>query len=111
METGLTLPEGTRIVATASHTLSLADGDNYEWLIESDTPLTQWIQSSSMHREDGDGISWASVENFGEIADIARKQDRELALDSVWRSLNGGETAYLYLASERRVALLSTFRP
>lgn len=111
IETGLTLPEGTRIVATAAHTFSLVDGDNYEWLIESDTPFTQWIQLSSMHREDGDGISWASVTNFGEIAEIARDKDRELALHSVWRSDNSGETAYLYVASGQCVALLETFRP
>ncbi|MBL9151697.1 MAG: hypothetical protein JNK37_04415 [Verrucomicrobiales bacterium] len=110
-ETGLTLPEGTRIVATAARTFSLADGDNYEWLIESDTPLTKWIASSSMHREDSDGISWANVRYFGEIAEIARAEDRDLALDSVWRSVHGGETTYLYVAAGRNVALLATFRP
>ena len=111
METGLILPEGARIVATSSNTFSLADGDNYEWLIQSDMPLTQWIESSNMVREDGDGISWASVSNFGEIASISRDEDRRLALDSVWKSVVGQETAYLYVASERRVALLTTFRP
>lgn len=110
-ETGLTLPEGTKIVATSAHTFSLADGDNYEWLVESEIPLTQWIQSTSMQREDGDGVSWANAKSFGEIADIARSEDRGLELDSVWRSVRDGETAYLYVASGRRVALLATFRP
>ncbi len=110
-ETGLTLPEGTKIVATAAHAFSLADGDNYEWLVESASPLTPWIQSCTMHREDGDGVSWVSVKSFGEIADIARSEDRELALDSVWKSVKNNETAYLYVASGRRVALLATFRP
>lgn len=111
LETGLSLPEGTKIVATASDTFSLADGSNYEWLIESNTSLSKWIESSSMNREDGDGISWVTVKNFGEIANIARDQDRELMLDSVWRSVIGEDTAYIYVASERYVALIRTFRP
>jgi hypothetical protein len=110
-ETGLELPEGTRIVETAAHAFSLADGDNYEWLIESDKPLTHWIQSSDMRREDGDGVSWASVKNFEEVADIARDKDRGIGLDSVWKYEKGGKTSYLYVADERRVALLTTFNP
>jgi hypothetical protein len=110
-ETGLELPEGTRVVATAANTFSLADGDNYEWLIESDKPLTAWIESTEMRREDGDGASWASVKNFGEVVDIARSKDREMALDSVWKYANGDKTTYLYVASGRRIALLTTFNP
>ncbi|MDB9741329.1 hypothetical protein OAB00_00595 [Akkermansiaceae bacterium] len=109
-ETGLTLPEGTRIIAIAAHTFSLFASENYEWLIESDTPLTSWIESNSMARVD-DGISWAHIENFGEIAQIARSQDKKLALDSVWKILIAEETSYLFLAEGKKVAKLSTFRP
>jgi hypothetical protein len=111
IETGLILPQATRIVAISTNRFSLADGDNYEWLIQSDEPLTQWLESSDMTREDLDGISWANVSNFGEVASISRDEDRQLALDSVWKSVVGKKTAYLYLASGRRVALVTTFRP
>lgn len=110
-ETGLELPEGIRVVATAANTFSIADGDNYQWLIESEKPLTEWIESTEMQREDGDGVSWVTVKNFGDVANIARDKDRKMALDSVWKYANGDKTAYLYVASGRRIALLTTFNP
>ena len=51
-ETGLRFPESARITATRAHLFSRADGDNYEWLIQSDTSLVPWA-TTNMRVETG----------------------------------------------------------
>ncbi|MFO1492703.1 MAG: hypothetical protein U1F77_18495 [Kiritimatiellia bacterium] len=110
-ETGLVLPLDARIVATEADTLTLCDGPNYGWLIETKTNMTTWIEAN-MHREDG----WKHVKSFGEVAPLARGPSSRLPLDSVWESyitLPDGRTeeAFLYVAEGRTNAMVKTFRP
>jgi hypothetical protein len=117
-ETGLSLPPGVRIVSTSMHRFSLVDGRNYEWLIQSDRDITDWVEAN-MRLEGGSKLKsrgWGDITAFGQVASLAQGDTAQLALDSVWISVrqvkNGKmETAYLFLAKGGKVAQLSTFRP
>ncbi len=117
-ETGLSLESGVKIIATKVHRFSLVDAGNYEWLIESDHDMTDWIEKN-MSPEGGPNMKsggWQNIKSFGEVGSLAQGDVANLRLDSVWKSFrqmeNGRtETAYLFVAEGRRVAQLSTSRP
>lgn len=114
-ETGLTLPEDARILRAKADVWSLADGANDEWLVEMPLSWEEWLKTN-MTLEAPDGISWKHIRQFSEVAPIADPSSATQALDSVWRSTrrarNGGtETTYFYLAGDKKVGLLQTFRP
>lgn len=114
-ETGLTIPSDARILKTKAHVWSLADRDNYEWLIESPSSWEEWLKTN-MTREDSDGISWKQVKQFSEVSPMADESIGKQPLDSVWKSrkrISNGhvETSYFYLAGGKTVGLLETFRP
>ena len=44
-EVGYALPDSSRITDTNTMIWSIADGDNYSWIIESPKPLLPWIQA------------------------------------------------------------------
>jgi hypothetical protein len=110
-ETGLRLPERARITATRAHIFSLADGDNYEWLIQSDTSLLPWARTN-MRVETG---GWEHIRQMSELG-FPEEMPRDARFGGVWRanqrdSRGREETSYLYLAEDGRVGILSTFRP
>lgn len=110
-ETGLVLPEKARITATQAQLFSLSDGDNREWLIQSDTTLLPWAESA-MRRETG---GWENVRELGELG-LSEKIPNDVMFGAVWRadlttSRGRIETSYLYLSRDGKVAILSTFRP
>jgi len=110
-ETGLRLPVRARITATRAHLFSLADGDNYEWLIQSDTSLLPWA-TANMRFETG---GWEHIRQLAELG-FPEEMPRDAKFGGVWRSYHRTsrgreETSYLYLADDGRVGILSTFRP
>ena len=110
-ETGLHLPESARITATRAHLFSLADGDNYEWLIQSDTSLLPWA-TTNMRVETG---GWEHARQLSELG-FLEEMPRDAKFGGVWRayqctSRGRQETSYLYLAEDGRVGILETFRP
>jgi len=111
-ETGLVLPSSTRIIATKPMRYSLADGANFEWLIVTEEPLTDWLQGN-MKLEVG---GWGNITQLSEACPMADGDIGKLPLDSVWRSArhvtpSKWETAYVYVAQGRRAAVVTTFRP
>jgi len=111
-ETGLVLPSSTRIVATKSMRYSLADGANFEWLIATDEPLTDWLQRNMKVEVGG----WDGITKLADGFSIAEGEFGNLPLDSVWRSERRftptrAETAYIYVAQGRTTAVVATFRP
>lgn len=111
-ETGLHLPAHTRITATQAHIFSLADGNNYEWLIESDNSLLPWV-TTNMSIERG---GWEHVRSLAEICDFKNEVVQHAKLGGVWKgvwrnSRGREETSYLYLAEDGKVGVLATFRP
>ena len=117
-ETGLSLPQGVRIVEIKMDRFSIADGCNYEWLIESDNDLTEWIEKN-MRLEGGPKLpsgGWTEIRSFGEVASLAENETARFPLSGVWRSARKShkgniETAYLTVAEGNKVAQLRTFRP
>ena len=112
VETGLSLPSGVRITAAQAHLFSLADGENYDWLIESETSLLPWA-SANMSPERG---GWEQINNLSEFGHFPGRIPSEAKFGGVWRGVATGregreETSYLYLAQNGRVGILSTFRP
>ena len=110
-ETGLRLPGHARITATRAHLFSLADGDNYEWLIQSDTSLLPWA-TTNLRPETG---GWEQIRQLSELG-FPEEMPRDAKFASVWRACQRTrrgreETSYLYLADDGRVGILSTFRP
>src|SRR5262245_34978247 len=98
VETGLSLPLGARITAARAHIFSLADGDNYDWLIESETSLVPWAAEHMSPEPDG----WEHVRNLSELGEFSDGIPSETKLGSVWRGAvtvaGREETSYLYLA-------------
>jgi len=98
--------------------LSLVDGRNYEWLIQSDRDITDWVEAN-MRLEGGPKLKsggWGDITAFGQVSSLAQGEAAQLQLDGVWKSVrqveNGKlETAYLFLAKGGKVGELSTFRP
>ena len=91
---------------------SFADGANFEWLIVTEEPLTDWLQRNMKVEVGG----WEHVTKLSEARSIADGDIGKLPLDSVWRSArrvtpSKWETAYLYVAQGRRAAVVTTFRP
>ncbi|MCX6854951.1 MAG: hypothetical protein NTV80_08615 [Verrucomicrobia bacterium] len=110
-ETGLRLPEHARITATRAHLFSLADRDNYEWLIQSDSSLLPWA-TTNMRAETG---GWEQIRQMAELG-FSEEIPPNAKFGGVWRatlrtSRGREETSYLYLADDGRVAILGTFRP
>ncbi len=110
-ETGLRLPEGVRITATRSQIFSLADGDNYKWLIESDSSLLPWV-TANMSVESG---GWEHVRLMSELG-FPEEMPGDAKFGGVWCGLHysprgRNETSYLDLAEDGKVGILSTFRP
>ena len=110
-ETGLRLPSDSRITATRAHLFSLVDGDNYEWLIQSDTSLLPWA-AANMRVETG---GWEHIRQMSELG-FPEEMPHNAKFGGVWRasqrtSRGREETSYLYLADDGRVAILGTFRP
>ena len=110
-ETGLRLPPHARIAAARAHLLSLADGANFEWLIESDISLLPWASASMLPERGG----WEHIRHPAELGDF-REVSRDLKFGGVWKAIQRGshgreETSYLYLAEEGRLGILATFRP
>ena len=110
-ETGLRLPEHARIAATRAHLFSLADGDNYEWLLQSDSSLLPWA-TTNMRAETG---GWEQIQQMTELG-FTEEIPPNARFGGVWRatqrtSRGREETSYLYLADDGRVAILGTFRP
>ena len=110
-EAGLILPQHARITATRARLFSLADGTNYEWLIQSDTSLLDWV-SKNMRVETG---GWEHIRHMAELG-FSEEMPRDAKFGTVWRayqrtSRGREETSYLYLAEDGRVGILSTFRP
>lgn len=110
-ETGLRLPEQARITATRTHLFSLADGDNYEWLIQSDTSLLSWA-TANMRVETG---GWEHIRQMAELG-FPEEMPIDAKFGGVWRahrrtSQGREEESYLYLADDGRVGILATFRP
>ncbi len=110
-ETGLQWPEHARITATRAYLFSLADGDNHEWLIQSDTSLLPWA-TTNMETETG---GWEQVRQLSELG-FAEEMPRNARFGGVWRahrrtSRGREEESYLYLAADGRVGILATFRP
>ena len=111
-ETGLRLPSDARITATHAHRFSVADGSNYEWLIQSDSSLLPWV-TRNMSVEHG---GWEHVQYLAELGDFKDVIPRTATFGGVWRGVQRSsrgreETSYLYLAADGRIAILSTFRP
>jgi hypothetical protein len=111
VETGLSLPSGARITAAQAHIFSLADGDNYDWLIESETSMVPWA-AEHMSPERG---GWEHIRSLSEFGEFSDKIPSEAKFGSVWRGVvtvtGREETSYLYLAQDGTVGILSTFRP
>jgi hypothetical protein len=110
-EIGLSLPSGARIAAVRADMFSLADGDNYGWLIESEASLLPWV-SENMTREPG----WEHVSRLSELGDFGGKIPPDVQFGGAWRGVAAGrdgraETSYFYLAQDGNVGILSTFRP
>jgi hypothetical protein len=111
-EIGLSLPSGARISAAQADIFSLADGNNYEWLIESEGSLLPWA-SEHMAPERG---GWEHISKLSELSEFRGKIPPAAEFGGVWRGIGSGrdgreETSYLYLAQDGRVGILSTFRP
>jgi hypothetical protein len=111
-ETGLLLPSDARITGTRAHLFSLVDGNNYEWLIQSDTSLLPWV-ATNMSVERG---GWEHIRSLAELGDFKNQAFTNAKFGGVWKGIqknNRGhrETSYLYLAEDGRVGILSTFRP
>jgi len=111
-EIGLSLPSGTRIAAAQADIFSLADGDNYDWLIESEASLLPWA-SENMSPERG---GWEHIDKLSELGEFRGKIPPEARFGGVWRGVAPGrdgreKTSYLYLAQDGRMGILSTFRP
>ena len=81
-ETGLTIPSGTRILGAKADIWSLADGPNYEWLLESPVSWIEWL-NAHMKREDSDGVSWRDIKRFSDVAPLAKGPIGTQSLDSV----------------------------
>jgi len=110
-ETGLRLPDHARITATRAHLFSLVDANNFDWLVLSDISLLPWA-TANMQAETG---GWAHIRQLSELG-FPEEMPRDSQFGGVWRESRrsrGGreETAYLYLAADGRVGILSTFRP
>lgn len=110
-ETGLHLPDDARITAARTHLFSLADGENYEWLIQSDTSLLPWA-TTKMRPEAG---GWENIRLMSELG-FAEEMPSAAKFAGAWRAYERNsrgleETSYLYLADDGRVAILATFRP
>jgi hypothetical protein len=111
-EIGLSLPSGTRIAAVQADIFSLADGDNYDWLIESEASLLPWA-SENMSPERG---GWEHIDKLSELGEFRGKIPPGARFGGVWRGVVAGrdgqeETSYFYLAQDGRMGILSTFRP
>ena len=111
-ETGLHLPSNVRIKATRADIFSLVDGDNYKWLIQSDTSLLPWATSNMFVERGG----WEDVRLLGELGDFKDEIPREAKFGGVWRAFrkleNGREeTSYLFIAEDGRFGILETYRP
>jgi len=110
-ETGLSLPSTARITATKAHLFSLADGNNYEWLLQSDSSLEPWA-ARNMSAE---GSGWEHVRQMSEFGfedEIARDVKFGRAWRGFRRSSKGrDETSYLFLSRDGRLGVLHTFRP
>jgi hypothetical protein len=109
-ETGLRLPEHARIAATRAHLFSLADGDKYQWLVQSDISLLPWA-TTNMQVENG---GWEHIRQMSELG-FPDEMPRDSKFGGVWRAYRRNdqgreETSYLYLADDGRVGILSTFR-
>ena len=110
-ETGLRLPSQAHITATRAHIFSLADGNNYEWLIEADSSLSSWANTNMSVERGG----WEHIRLMSELG-FSEEMPKEARFGSVWqarrRTTDGREeTTYLYLSEDGRVGILTTFRP
>lgn len=110
-ETGLRLPEHARITATRAHLFSLADGDNYEWLIECESNLLQWAAVEMKPEPDG----WERARYLAEFG-FSDEMPSGVKFGGVWRThrrteRGHDEESYLYLADDGKVGILVTFRP
>jgi hypothetical protein len=110
-ETGLRLPEHTRITATRAHLFSLADGENYEWLVQSDTSLLPWVKTN-MKVETG---GWERVRLLSELG-FSEEMPRDTRFGGVWKAYRRtsrglDEESYLSLSEDGKVGILETFRP
>src|SRR5687768_11713279 len=104
-EIGLVLPVGARITAADSDTWSLVDGDNYEWLIESDTSILPWAKQN-MRPETG---GWEHIRNLSQLGPFEEKIPSNQKFGGVWRGVGsnrdgGEETSYLYISGDGKVA-------
>ena len=111
-ETGLRLPSDARITATRADLFSLADRDNYAWLIESDSSLLPWV-STNMSIEHG---GWEHIRYLAELGDFKNKIPSNVKFGGVWKSVRQDsrgreQTSYLDLADDGRIGILRTFRP
>jgi hypothetical protein len=111
-EIGLRLPPSVRILAAHSDTWSLVDGDNYDWLIESNISLVPWA-SQIMRPETG---GWDHIRSLSELGPFEGKIPPDTKFGGVWRgavSTPDGreETSYLFASEDGKLAILSTFRP
>src|SRR5438067_113522 len=80
-EIGLRLPSHARITATRAHLFSLADRDNYEWLIQSETSLMPWV-NTNMHVEQG---GWEDVRYLAELGDFKNEIPAGTRFGGVWK--------------------------
>src|SRR5262245_1540009 len=97
-ETGLSLPSGTRISAAQAQIFSLDDGNNYQWLIESEVSLLPWANETMAPERGG----WEHIHKLAELGDFRGKVSPAAEFGGVWRSVATSrdgreETAYLYL--------------
>jgi len=111
-ETGLRLPSDARITATRADIFSLADGENYDWLIRSDTSLLPWA-TTNMSVERG---GWEHIHQLAELREFKDEIPPTTKFGGVWKGVRRSsrgreETSYLYLAEDGRIGILSTFRP
>jgi hypothetical protein len=111
-ETGLRLPSDARIAATRAHLFSFVDRNNYEWLIQSDTSLLQWVTTNMAVERGG----WEHIRNLAELGDFENQAFTNAKFGGVWKGVHNTsqgrqETSYMYLAEDGRVGILSTFSP
>lgn len=111
-ETGLILPPGARITSTQAEMFSLAGGDNYQWLIQSESSLLPWVVENMAPESGG----WEKIKELSEFGYFRGKIPTEARFGGLWRGVVAGRdgrelTSYLYLAQDGSVGILTTFRP
>ena len=86
-EVGYALPNNTKIIDTKAMIWSIADGQNYSWVIKSPEPLLPWIKSNGTLEYD------------------------QTYRASVNLSDGRAETSYISLGPSDNQATVETFRP